>query len=406
MNPIKAPVLGASALQARFAALSTLLKDCAPLWRPEPRQNLWPHWLQTLSGIQNALEALGAEQILAIDSDLTAQVQLLEPFIPQAAQIPDLCAVPRWPSNPGLEAPAERALRGVPGRKRDQIEAFAQSSWADTAPRLLDWCAGKGHLARTLAVSAGRPVLCVEREARLCRLGRGMAIEARAQVQFQTYDVFEPDVEGLLAPDVFAVALHACGGLHRRLLKLVGSSGAAGLALAPCCYHLFEPDTYQPLSLAGASVDMPLTRAQVRLCLQESVVGAARDVRARLRGLAWRLGAEALMSELLDHSLPVGKVPGKRLRLPFGDFVQTILAERDLVLPQSADWDRWETLGWQRAEHVQRLELVRHLFRRPLELWLVLDRALFLQEQGLETHLGIFCTRSTTPRNLLLQARR
>jgi hypothetical protein len=44
------------------------------------------------------------------------------------------------------------------------------------------------------------------------------------------------------------------------------------------------------------------------------------------------------------------------------------------------------------------------LFRRPLELWLVLDRALYLQERGYEVKLGTFCAPTLTPRNVLLVA--
>jgi len=47
---------------------------------------------------------------------------------------------------------------------------------------------------------------------------------------------------------------------------------------------------------------------------------------------------------------------------------------------------------------------LRGLFRRPLELWLVLDQALFLQEQGYSVKLATFCPASLTPRNLLLTA--
>ncbi len=50
------------------------------------------------------------------------------------------------------------------------------------------------------------------------------------------------------------------------------------------------------------------------------------------------------------------------------------------------------------------MELVRHLFRRPLEIWLALDRALFLEEQGYEVELGAFCDKPMTPRNLLIRA--
>ena len=53
-----------------------------------------------------------------------------------------------------------------------------------------------------------------------------------------------------------------------------------------------------------------------------------------------------------------------------------------------------------------RLSIVRHAFRRPLEVWLALDLGLFLEGAGYEVSLGTFCPRRLTPRNLLLSARR
>jgi hypothetical protein len=52
------------------------------------------------------------------------------------------------------------------------------------------------------------------------------------------------------------------------------------------------------------------------------------------------------------------------------------------------------------------MELVMHVFRRPLELWLVLDRALYLQEQGARVALGEFCAKHLTPRNIFIHAER
>ncbi|MNE62192.1 hypothetical protein D3C76_1770990 [compost metagenome] len=62
--------------------------------------------------------------------------------------------------------------------------------------------------------------------------------------------------------------------------------------------------------------------------------------------------------------------------------------------------------GWQRLAEVRNLELLRNLFRRPLEMWLVLDRGLYLQEQGYRVQLGVFCEQPLTPRNLMLLAER
>ncbi|MBC8786914.1 SAM-dependent methyltransferase, partial [Pseudomonas fluorescens] len=69
-------------------------------------------------------------------------------------------------------------------------------------------------------------------------------------------------------------------------------------------------------------------------------------------------------------------------------------------------WAALEAHGWRRLAHVRNLELVRALFRRPLEMWLVLDRALFLADQGYNVEIGSFCEPTLTPRNLMVLAER
>ncbi|KPY93142.1 Uncharacterized protein ALO94_01003 [Pseudomonas syringae pv. spinaceae] len=49
---------------------------------------------------------------------------------------------------------------------------------------------------------------------------------------------------------------------------------------------------------------------------------------------------------------------------------------------------------------------MRNLFRRALEVWLVLDRAMYVQEQGYRVSVGTFCESQLTPRNLLILARK
>ena len=60
--------------------------------------------------------------------------------------------------------------------------------------------------------------------------------------------------------------------------------------------------------------------------------------------------------------------------------------------------EQGEALFWE----MEKLSLVQQVFRRPLEIWLALDRAIYLQEQGYEASIEEFCERSITPRNLLI----
>jgi len=46
------------------------------------------------------------------------------------------------------------------------------------------------------------------------------------------------------------------------------------------------------------------------------------------------------------------------------------------------------------------------VFRRTVELWFVLDRALWLEELGMEVEVRRFCRRARTPRSPLIVGRR
>src|SRR3546814_346872 len=72
------------------------------------------------------------------------------PFPELAAISQALSAVEELPGKE-LETAAHRLNVDVPGRKWQQIEAFASRLHFATKPtHWLDWCAGKGHLGRRL----------------------------------------------------------------------------------------------------------------------------------------------------------------------------------------------------------------------------------------------------------------
>ncbi|WP_236744534.1 hypothetical protein [Marinobacter similis] len=120
----------------------------------------------------------------------------------------------------------------------------------------------------------------------------------------------------------------------------------------------------------------------------------------------WRLGFDSLQRELrgVDEYLAVPSHPSKVIHEGFAGFCRWAANKKAIALSPDIDFDAWEAEGVRRWQQVRRHELVRHLFRRPLELWMVLDYALYLEEQGYRVRLGEFCDRSLTPRNLLLDA--
>ena len=122
--------------------------------------------------------------------------------------------------------------------------------------------------------------------------------------------------------------------------------------------------------------------------------------------MAWRLGFDLLQRELrgIDEYLPTPPLAPTWLQRPYADYCAELARQKQLNLGPLHDWASLEAAGWQLLAKVRNLELLRDLFRRPLEIWLILDRALYLQEQGYQVRIGTFCDSRLTPRNMLLLA--
>ena len=377
----------------RFERLTSLLAEWYPVWSVEPFQCLQPPWA-----------AFGPRLTGGGRSDAAA----LAGWLP-VEQLTELIDLPRMPAV--AAPPPERLGHRVSGRKWRQIVAFAPRVHIAPGQSIVEWCAGKGHLARTLAHSQCTPVTGLESDARLCREGQALAEHQGVSLHLQEQDVLAPDVLRWLHPATHVVALHACGDLHLRLLDLAAETGCA-ISLAPCCYQRTMHEWYQPLSETGRELAgrhaLVLTRQDLALAVQETVTAPRHTQRQRRRAKAWRLAFDLLQRELrgVDAYLPVPRLRYGDLPADYQGFCRWAAAEKQLALPSSIDWKARERAGWTRLEEVERLEQVRHLFRRPLEVWLALDRARRLEEAGMRVDLGSFCDHEVTPRNLLLRASR
>ena len=266
---------------------------------------------------------------------------------------------------------------------------------------MIDWCGGKGHLGRLLAAQWQVPVHTLEIDAALCAEGAALANRQRLSHEFL-------NIDALTAADwpkrgQHAVALHACGDLHRRLIAQGADVGVARFDVAPCCYYRGVTSTYQALS---GNLHTALTRDDVRLAVTETVTASARLTVQRDKEMAWKLGFDAYRRASAGAQYQNFKpVPAVWFRGSFNEFLVLMADRQGLPQPSAGISGEFEAAGWRRHGEVMRLSIVRHAFRRALEVWLALDLAVFLENRGYAVELGSFCERQLTPRNLLISAR-
>lgn len=399
-------ILTGHALRERFQALDDFLIAHQSLWRPKPFTCLHLPWEGEHAELAAWLRKRSLEQADATHNrpeDLPAPA----PFPALARQSAKLSAVSELPGRE-LGALPERLSVDVPGRKWQQIITFAERLQFQRQPsHWLDWCSGKGHLGRLLA-QGGQQLTCLEYDPQLVEAGQRLSDRQQLTVSHLLQDVLAGDAGERLTAEHSPVALHACGDLHVRLLRLASTAGCAQLAVAPCCYNRITAEHYQPLSAPAQASALQLSLDDLRLPLAETVTAGQRQRRQRDLSMARRLAFDLLQRQQrgIDEYLATPSLPVSWLDKDFASYCRELADLRGVVLSGMIDWPALESAGWQRLAQVRNLELLRGLFRRPLELWLLLDRALFLEEQGYRVRLGTFCAYQLTPRNLLLLAER
>lgn len=393
-----------------FYQLDQRLENYQSLWRYEAfhcRLGESLAWQKQYPELSAWIEQLQPEEIAHYKSDLADLYAQVASFFPNQELdwlAPDLMKVEPT-SYPALTLP--RGIdTGIPGRKQAQILAMGSAViHQHQGKEWLEWCAGKGFLGRILASQSQQTVTSFEFQATLCTSGQREADYLALPMSFIQGDAFSAEADAIFHDQQHAVALHACGDLHTTLLQKVVQFGLPAVTISPCCYHLIRDETYQPISQIGQRSQLALTQQELRIPLQETVTGGERVKRHRFQEMSYRLGFDQLLlAELgLSKYQPLPSVKKSMLSEGFAAFCHWGAEQKQLILPQN-DITTYQQLGEKRFWRMERLSLLQDLFRRPLELWLAMDRVHYLREQGYTVALSEFCARETTPRNLLIHA--
>ncbi|XP_028911817.1 protein RRNAD1 [Ornithorhynchus anatinus] len=363
----------------------------------------------------------------------------------------------RVPANPSSEFegnPAQSPLLPAPFRrhvrpkKQHEIHRLGQVvrrlSELTGCDQVVDVGSGQGHLSRYLACGLGLRVVAVEAEPRLVdtaqrfdrelldtlekeeRRRSGAPKDSRPQAPRHVVGRVDPVAPwqdfpvALAGPErrVLLAGLHACGDLSPSLLRLfAGSPGAAALVSVGCCYMRLSTETRSapdapsapgyPLSTWVRGLpghELPYRSREAACHAQE---GHGRRLRRASPGLRVHCYRAALEPEI-RRARPGLLRPGlqgipRAHRLPFEEYASRGLQQ--VGLDPTTPLDK-AAVGARLAQEPRVTAFVSLLqLLAPLaETLVLLDRVLFLQEQGCQAEvLPLFCP-ELSPRNLVLVA--
>jgi hypothetical protein len=273
------PILQTGDLRTRFEAMDRFLLDHQALWRPRPFTHAQLPWESTYPELAGWLRSRTLTEAEAAHNH-PEQLDAPSPFVDIAAEAVALSAVGTLAVR-ALPPVSARMAVDVPGRKWQQIEAFASALSFETSPgHWLDWCAGKGHLGRRLAHN-GQALTCLEHDPHLVEAGRALSARLHLDTEHIEQDVMAPGAGARVLAHHTPIALHACGDLHVRLMQVASDADCQQMAIAPCCYNRTAAQRYQALSAEGQASMLVLSIDDLGLPLSETVTAGARVRRQR-----------------------------------------------------------------------------------------------------------------------------
>lgn len=393
-------------MHSRFKILDSFLLEHQVYWRSEPFhlcQTQQQPWQDVNSPLVDWLNSLTTENIQTLKEQPDLLITELGRFLPQLPQAHQSTQFTNTALK-GLQLP-RGTEDGIPGRKLQQIISMGEASLEHHhGGEWLEWCSGKGFLGRILSQQSSQKVTSFEWQQSLCESGQKIADAQHLEMTFVQGDAFSESADKVFNPNQHAVALHACGDLHVELVKKSVSHGLPAVTISPCCYHLIRDENYQPMSSVAKTSALTLSKSELRIPLQETVTGGERVKRHRQLEMSYRLGfSQLLKAEMgIDEYIPVPSIKKSELAEGFESFCRWACEVKELSLGSNIDFDFYLVQGEAVFWEMEKLSLVQQVFRRPLEIWLALDRAMYLNEQGYEATIEEFCERSVTPRNLLI----
>jgi hypothetical protein len=371
----------------------------------------WSGYLLALS--EDALakaDTLGIGRWFLADPDCPRSLREL------ARRVEDLCVLPRWHQPEASSQDPKDDPKEVPkidwpstgARKRQQIVAVLHllRTFYPRISRLVDVGAGRGQLTARAARALAVPALGLERDSERVAMARLLAKEA--EVKFSITDVFDSQTSPLdtleRVPDRLLLALHGCGELGDTLLRSAVSMSAHVLLLA-CCPQKIRVQERRALAAGGPTLPKQVLGLANVLSRTAGIEGsmvsalATKEARLALRYLFEARGIAVLAGEEMRG------VNRRKVHAGLSVLALAAFQVRGLAHPSDDELRAAAALAHDQYLARRRLSLPRSMLGRVLEIFLALDRAMFLLAAGYDVRVVELFPVEVSPRNIAVLGR-
>lgn len=394
-------------LERRFIEISTFLKDHIDLIQSEPL-NLYPNLPKRyLSWIEN-INQLSDTSKIDLENEMDhpdIDAHEYKEFLRKARELTQLKE--KFYDELIID---KNLSRKISRKKIHEISWITQYLKENNSLSFVDVGSGAGHLSSILIDQGGKKSRCLDKESNYQNIGISKLKKYRPdileKIDFETIDINEATKFSLQESETL-LGLHACGDLSAFLIKQLPMNQGSKILNFGCCYHKL---TQENLNLSQISKEEGIALNNFALTL------AAKGYKPQdLEGLDQKLRVKTFRYGLhiLNHELGYTEIKsvGNGLKADYeGDFISYIEKFAPSLTESHSNNELLQLFNSPTIKNsinnILSLGIVRSALARIIELYIVLDRAIYLNENGFKVELTEAFDKSLSPRNISLYSYR
>ncbi len=391
-------------IEKRLIQISKLLKNHEKLIQTEAL-DLYPfddHIQSQYGEMLCAITSLDRYEKIELELNFHKSSKLANSHIKMINEINQLKELPRYKTKEYI-LPNE-LKRKLSQKKQHEIFQIKNLMDEKTPKHLIDIGSGAGHLSSVLIFENDLTSLCIDANEDYQKIGKSKLQkyfpDIYKRLTFKTVEIDKNNLEKHIQKKGFLIGLHACGNLSTDLIQNYNSNSFEGLLSLGCCYHKLTNEGLN-LSQSAKRINLQLSNHALTMAAKTFKSPSKNDLDKKEKVKKFRYIAHFLMLDILK--LPFrsfGNGSKSDYQLDFSTYVKKFIPEAKHLSDEYLESFFNEYLPT--YHKVIDLGIIRSHFARLIEIYLILDRALYLKEQNLEVQIIQLFDEHISPRNLAI----
>ena len=280
---------------------------------------------------------------------------------------------------------------------------------------VVDIGGGVGHLSRVLSHYHSIASISIDRDPIFQKIGeerlhKYRKLDGSRDVKFVNInfgdEALDHSLKNIFQPKSFSLGLHTCGALANILIQKSIDFKTMGLLSFGCCYHKMNPNTDFPLShFYKDNHFTKLNLFALSLATRSHAAMTRDNYDTKMRVKYYRYALHLFLMKHFNNKYftDVGECHIRIYWGPFADYIRIKLSELGLNHYFTDDDFNlfYSDLEIQKELKVMFLcNIIRWQLGRALEVFILLDRCIYLEEQGYEIKIEQYFKEALSPRNI------